>query len=138
MLVEACYTTILIIISEAHSKKPKGFFRLKTIEDQTRYPEELRPLIIHDSISTNLENKKLLQKQLRYFHCFVFQVKNPDELLVFRAYILLIQAILNLQIGAVGPIENRTHCTVIIYSWRIHVITRKLKTMLLMIAFRTS
>lgn len=30
MLVEACHTTILIIISAAHSKKSKGFFRLKT------------------------------------------------------------------------------------------------------------
>lgn len=33
MLVEACHTTILIIISVAHSKKSKRLFRLKTIWD---------------------------------------------------------------------------------------------------------
>lgn len=46
MLVEACHTTILIIISVAHSKKSKGFFRLKTTGDPRWFPEELRQLII--------------------------------------------------------------------------------------------
>lgn len=63
MLVEACHTTILIIISVAHSKKSKWFFRLKTIGDPRWFPEELRQLIIiHDGVSINLQHKRLLQK----------------------------------------------------------------------------
>lgn len=81
MLVEACHTTILIIISVAHSKKSKGFFRLKMIGDPRRFPEELRQLIIiHDGVSTNLKNKRLLQKHLRDFYCLVYLVRNPKLL----------------------------------------------------------
>lgn len=51
MLVEACHTTILIIIPVAHSKKSKGFFRSKTTGDPWRFPEELRHMIVsHDGI----------------------------------------------------------------------------------------
>lgn len=51
MLVEACHTTILIIISAAHSKKSKGFFRFKTTGDLGWFPEELcRWMIIHDGL----------------------------------------------------------------------------------------
>lgn len=73
MLVEACHTTILIIISLARSKKSKGFFRLKTIGDPRWFPEELRQMIIiHDGISTNQENKRFLQKTFKGFLLFCF------------------------------------------------------------------
>ena len=75
MLVEACHTTILIIISVAHSKKSKGFFRLKTTGDPRWFPEELRhSIIIRDGVSTNLEHKRLLQKTFKGFLLFVFFV----------------------------------------------------------------
>ncbi len=65
MLVEACHTTILIIISVAHSKKSKGFFRLEIIGDPRWFPEELPQfIIIHDGVSTNFEHKGLLQKNI--------------------------------------------------------------------------
>lgn len=55
MLVEACHTTILIIISVARSKKSKGFFRLKTTGNPRWFPEERRQTIpICDCIPTNL------------------------------------------------------------------------------------
>lgn len=104
MLVEACHTTILIIISVAHSKKSKWFFRLKTIGDPRWFPEELRQLIIiHDGVSINLQHKRLQQKNTEgiFIVLFLFtwrtpsRSNKPEELLVFRAYILLIQAILN-------------------------------------------
>lgn len=73
MLVEACHTTILIIISVAHSKKSKGFFRFKTIGDPRWFPEELRLLIvIRDGVSTNLEHKRLLQKTFKVFFIVLF------------------------------------------------------------------
>lgn len=73
MLVEACHTTILIIISVAHSKKSKGFFRLKTTGDPRWFPEEFRQVIIvYDGVSTNLKLKVLLQKTFKGFLLFLF------------------------------------------------------------------
>lgn len=81
MLVEACHTTILIIISVAHSKKSKGFFSLKTIGDPRWFPEELRQLImIHDGVSTNHKNKRLLQKTFKGFLLLVYLERNPELL----------------------------------------------------------
>lgn len=77
MLVEACHTTILIIISVAHSKKSKGFFRLEIIGDPRWFPEELRQLIIIHKPRTQRASTK---KHLRDFYCFVFLVRNPKLL----------------------------------------------------------